>query len=57
MKGDKNLRNVVEDLSHTPVNALDAQQLQQQTNDRRHEDAKNHGSHKNRGGDGTDAKD
>lgn len=40
--GDKNLQNVVEDLEHTPVNSHDAQQMQQQTNDRRHQDALNH---------------
>lgn len=57
MNPDKNLRNVVEDLEQTPVNALDAQQLQQKTNDRRHEAAVHHDQHKNRGGDGPDAKD
>lgn len=39
---DKNLSNVVEDLEQTPVNSHQAQQLQQQTNDRRHQDALNH---------------
>lgn len=57
MNPDKNLRNVVDDLEQTPVNALHAQQLQQKTNDRRHEDANHHDRHKNSGGDGTDAKD
>ncbi|MGG1312808.1 MULTISPECIES: hypothetical protein [Cohnella] len=39
---DKNLRNVVKDLDQTPVNSLQAQQMQQQSNDRRHQDALNH---------------
>lgn len=39
---DKNLSNVVEDLERSPVNAHQAQQLQQKTNDRRHQDALNH---------------
>ncbi|MBO9604745.1 MAG: hypothetical protein J7639_02275 [Paenibacillaceae bacterium] len=39
---DKNARNVVKDLEQTPVNSHQAQQLQQQTNDRRHQDALNH---------------
>lgn len=39
---DKNLSNVVEDLAKDPVNAHQAQQQQQQTNDRRHQDALNH---------------
>ncbi|MFC5402260.1 hypothetical protein [Cohnella soli] len=39
---DKNLSNVAEDLEQTPVNAHHAQQLQQKTNDRRHQDALNH---------------
>ncbi|WP_170143732.1 hypothetical protein [Paenibacillus flagellatus] len=39
---DKNLQNVVKDLAQDPVNAHHAQQLQQDTNDRRHRDAINH---------------
>ncbi|WP_158602454.1 hypothetical protein [Cohnella endophytica] len=39
---DKNLSNVAEDLEQTPVNSHQAQQLQQKTNDRRHQDALNH---------------
>lgn len=39
---DKNLSNVVEDLAKDPVNSHQAQQQQQQTNDRRHQDALNH---------------
>lgn len=39
---DKNLQNVIEDLETMPVNAHNAQQLQQDTNDRRHQDALNH---------------
>ncbi|MCD9022680.1 hypothetical protein [Cohnella silvisoli] len=39
---DKNLSNVAEDLAKNPVNSHQAQQLQQQTNDRRHQDALNH---------------
>lgn len=39
---DKNLSNVVEDLAKNPVNSHQAQQMQQQTNDRRHQDALNH---------------
>lgn len=39
---DKNLQNVVEALEHTPVNSHHAQQLQQDKNDRRHQDAMNH---------------
>ena len=39
---DKNLSNVVEDLDKTIVNSHHAQQLQQDTNDRRHQDALNH---------------
>ncbi len=53
---DKNLRNVVKDLDETAVNAHHAQQLQQDANDRRHEDRNQHDGHKNRGGDGTNAK-
>lgn len=40
--GDKNLQNVVKDLDKNPVNSHNAQQIQQQTNDRRHQDALNH---------------
>lgn len=39
---DKNLSNVVEDLEQNPVNAHHAQQLQQDANDRRHQDELNH---------------
>jgi len=39
---DKNLSNVVEDLNQTTVNSHHAQQIQQDTNDRRHQDALNH---------------
>jgi hypothetical protein len=39
---DKNLQNVAKDLETTPVNAHNAQQLQQNTNDHRHKDALNH---------------
>ncbi|MFE5324194.1 hypothetical protein ACFQ88_36495 [Paenibacillus sp. NPDC056579] len=39
---DKNLQNVVKDLDQVAVNSHHAQQLQQQTNDRRHQDALNH---------------
>lgn len=39
---DKNLQNVVKDLDQNAVNSHHAQQLQQQTNDRRHQDALNH---------------
>jgi hypothetical protein len=39
---DKNLQNVVKDLEVEAVNAHNAQQLQQDTNDRRHKDAMNH---------------
>lgn len=39
---DKNLQNVVKDLDHTAVNGHHAQQIQQQTNDHRHQDALNH---------------
>ncbi|SFT27457.1 hypothetical protein [Paenibacillus sp. BC26] len=39
---DKNLSNVVEDLDQNPVNSHHAQQLQQDTNDRRHQDQLNH---------------
>ena len=39
---DKNLQNVVKDLDQTIVNSHQAQQVQQQTNDHRHQDALNH---------------
>ncbi|WP_274648452.1 hypothetical protein [Paenibacillus humicola] len=39
---DKNLSSVVKDLDRNPVNSHQAQQLQQDTNDRRHQDALNH---------------
>jgi hypothetical protein len=39
---DKNLQNVNKDLSKLPVNSQQAQQIQQDTNDRRHQDALNH---------------
>jgi hypothetical protein len=39
---DKNLQNVNKHLQVSPVNSHQAQQLQQDTNDRRHEDALNH---------------
>jgi hypothetical protein len=39
---DKNLQNVDKDLSKSPVNSHQAQQIQQDTNDRRHQDALNH---------------
>lgn len=39
---DKNLSNVIDDLEKTPINAHDAQQMQQDVNDRRHQDALNH---------------
>jgi hypothetical protein len=35
MEADKNLRNVVDELEHTPVNAHEAQQLNQDKKDRR----------------------
>ncbi|MCA0758240.1 hypothetical protein KP806_24600 [Paenibacillus sp. N4] len=38
---DKNLTNVVEALETTPVNSHHAQQLQQDKNDRRHQDSLN----------------
>jgi hypothetical protein len=38
---DKNLQNVVKDLDTTGVNAHSSQQLQQDVNDRRHQDARN----------------
>ncbi|MCD1260921.1 hypothetical protein B5M42_019135 [Paenibacillus athensensis] len=40
--GDKNLQNVVKDLEQTVITSQQAQQVQQQTNDRRHQDALNH---------------
>ncbi|MBB3113781.1 hypothetical protein FHS18_005894 [Paenibacillus phyllosphaerae] len=39
---DKNLSNVVAELEHNPVNSHQAQQLNQDQNDRRHQDALNH---------------
>jgi hypothetical protein len=39
---DKNLQNVDKDLRKSPVNSHQAQQIQQDTNDRRHQDALNH---------------
>jgi len=39
---DKNLSNVIDDLAETPVNGHHAQQLQQDKNDRRNQDAINH---------------
>ncbi|WP_409343693.1 hypothetical protein [Paenibacillus sp. MBLB4367] len=39
---DKNLQNVVKDLDKNPVNSHNAQQMQQDTNDRRHQDLLNH---------------
>jgi hypothetical protein len=39
---DKNLQNVVSDLELVPINAHNAQQLQQDKNDRRHQDLLNH---------------
>jgi hypothetical protein len=39
---DKNVQNVAEDLAQAPINSHHAQQLQQDTNDRRHQDALNH---------------
>lgn len=39
---DKNLMNVVEQLEQRPVNSHQAQQVQQQRNDHRHQDALNH---------------
>lgn len=43
---DKNLTNVVEDLDRTPVNAHQAQQMQQKVNDRRHRDINNRDNNK-----------
>jgi hypothetical protein len=39
---DKNLQNVVKDLEAEPVNAHNANQLQRQSEDRRHQDNLNH---------------
>ncbi|CAM3115857.1 hypothetical protein PASE110613_17315 [Paenibacillus sediminis] len=39
---DKNLSNVVDDLNQVVVNSHHAQQLQQDVNDRRHQDSMNH---------------
>ncbi|MET1175988.1 hypothetical protein [Paenibacillus amylolyticus] len=39
---DKNLQNVVDDLEQPAVNSHHAQQIQQDINDRRHQDALNH---------------
>ncbi|MCR8645146.1 hypothetical protein NV379_21040 [Paenibacillus sp. N1-5-1-14] len=39
---DKNLQNVVKDLNQPDVGAHGAQQRQQHTNDRRHQDLVNH---------------
>lgn len=39
---DKNLQNVVKDLDKNTVTSHQAQQVQQQTNDHRHQDALNH---------------
>ncbi|GAB1159604.1 hypothetical protein YWY31_56290 [Paenibacillus illinoisensis] len=39
---DKNLQNVVADLEQPAVNSHHAQQIQQDTNDRRHQDSLNH---------------
>ncbi|WNR44606.1 hypothetical protein [Paenibacillus roseipurpureus] len=39
---DKNLQNVAKDLDRNSVNSHNAQQLQQQVNDHRHQDALNH---------------
>jgi hypothetical protein len=39
---DKNLQNVADDLAAPIVTSHQAQQHQQQTNDRRHQDALNH---------------
>jgi hypothetical protein len=46
---DKNLSNIVEDLDKSPVNSHQAQQLQQDTNDRRHQDLLNHDEPTDRG--------
>lgn len=39
---DKNLQNVVKDLDRAPASRHQSQQIQQDTNDRRHQDALNH---------------
>lgn len=39
---DKNLSNVVEDLAQNPVNSHQAQQLQQKSQDRKHQAQMNH---------------
>jgi hypothetical protein len=39
---DKNLQNVDKDLRKSPISSKQAQQFQQDTNDRRHQDALNH---------------
>ncbi|WP_200956168.1 hypothetical protein [Paenibacillus sp. Root52] len=39
---DKNLQNVAADLEQTAVNSHHAQQIQQEVNDRRHQDSLNH---------------
>ncbi|GIP40912.1 hypothetical protein J31TS4_41920 [Paenibacillus sp. J31TS4] len=39
---DKNLQNTVKELEAEAVNSHNAQQLQQDKNDRRHQDALNH---------------
>ncbi|AVF24286.1 hypothetical protein ERICIV_00019 [Paenibacillus larvae subsp. larvae] len=39
---DKNLQNVVKDFDKQVVNRHQAQQVQQQTNDHRHQEALNH---------------
>lgn len=39
---DKNLSNVIDELAETPVNSHHAQQIQQDANDRRHQDELNH---------------
>ncbi|WCK54704.1 hypothetical protein PP175_01295 [Aneurinibacillus sp. Ricciae_BoGa-3] len=39
---DKNLQNVIEDLEVMPVSGLYAREIQQDRNDRRHQDALNH---------------
>ncbi|UVI33855.1 hypothetical protein [Paenibacillus spongiae] len=39
---DKNLSNVIKELEENPVNSHQAQQFQQDSNDRRHQDMLNH---------------
>ena len=46
---DKNLSNVVEDLNVKAVNAHQAKQMKQDSNDRRHQDALNHDEPNDRG--------